>query len=154
LDLNGGPIVPSTDFDFDSFFFNNDAGGDDGNVMDYTADSASTAFLDEVPSPAHSAKAVSPMVGLRGLSPEVSTTGAAAAGAGGSRKRKSDVSELDHHHLHPGNGGGALGLGGMSGVRPSVLLQPDVGAAVSSILHEDVESSGVGGSKAKRRKEK
>ncbi|RXW24193.1 hypothetical protein EST38_g1636 [Candolleomyces aberdarensis] len=144
LDLNGGP---SADFDFDSFFFNNDAGGD-GNMMDYTADAASTAFLDEVPSPAHSARAVSPMMGLRGLSPEVSTAGAGTGAAGGnSRKRKSDVSELDF------GAGGALGLG-LGGVRPSALLQPDVGAAVSSILQEGRESSAGVGSKAKRRKEK
>ncbi|KAJ2935504.1 hypothetical protein H1R20_g1590, partial [Candolleomyces eurysporus] len=147
--LAGNASDPSntTDFDFDSFFFNNDAGGD-GNMMDYTADAASTAFLDEVPSPAHSASAVSPMMGLRGLSPEVSTSGAGAAATGGnSRKRKSDVSELDF------GGGGGLGLG-LGGVRPSTLLQPDVGAAVSGILQEGGELSAGVGSKAKRRKEK
>ncbi|KAF6763713.1 transcription factor Hsf1 [Ephemerocybe angulata] len=94
MDLN---MPMSADFDFDSFL-NALPSSTDGNGMDFT-DAASTAFLDEAPSPTGSA--ASPIANLRHLSPDVSTNGSGKAGQLGAgfgfnaKKRKSDVSELD-----------------------------------------------------------
>lgn len=121
LDIN------PADFDFDSFF-NTLPNGSGSDVMDYTADSASTAFLDEVPSPASTA---SPVQSLRPLSPEVSTGGVGPSGlSGNARKRKSDVSDLD-----------GAGLGGFQAGAPATTLLTDVTMSPTT-------------GKAKRRKEK
>ena len=85
----------TADFDFDSFFNNLSSstaglGTDLDSGMDYT----STAFLDEVPTPASSSdQTASPVLSLRQeVLPEVSGVGLAK----GSRKRKSDVAiDLD-----------------------------------------------------------
>ena len=85
----------TADFDFDSFFNNLSSstaglGTDLDSGMDYT----STAFLDEVPTPASSSdQTASPVLSLRQeVVPEVSGVGPAK----GTRKRKSDVAiDLD-----------------------------------------------------------
>lgn len=97
------PGTAPTDFDFDTFFNNLSSSADvrTDDSVDY-GDIASTAFLDEVPSPANSHP--SPMEGLRQISPEVGVAAAAlnaandannvatsAPTATTTRKRKSDA---------------------------------------------------------------
>jgi hypothetical protein len=95
-----GP-APSVDFDFDSFFNNIASSTTD---LDSDLDFSSTAFLDEVPTPASSSdQTASPVLSMRqNVAPEVSGVGgssnaftAAAGGVGGpakgTRKRKSEV---------------------------------------------------------------
>ncbi|EAU80641.1 transcription factor Hsf1 [Coprinopsis cinerea okayama7 len=150
-----GPVPPA-DFDFDAFLNTlPSASANDG--MDYT-DAASTAFLDEVPSPASTT--TSPVQNLRGLSPEISTNGGSGlavpqpviptanagtkpptASPGLGRKRKSDVSELD---------GGALAMQFQT-VTPSAILP---GVTGSPHLHSASLSTNAANSKSKRRKEK
>jgi heat shock transcription factor, other eukaryote len=95
-----GP-TPAIDFDFDSFFNNIASSSTDlDSAMDYT----STAFLDEVPTPASSSdQTASPVLSLKqdvasevsGVGGSGSTFTSAAAGGGGpakgTRKRKSEV---------------------------------------------------------------
>ncbi|KAF8147566.1 hypothetical protein B0H34DRAFT_739175 [Crassisporium funariophilum] len=96
--------VPA-DFDFDSFFNNlsssssssGPAGGMNQDGVDY-GDLQSTAFLDEVPTPAstsgESTFTASPVQPLRQVSPELVMSGPGGASAGRTavgRKRKSDV---------------------------------------------------------------
>lgn len=97
------PGTAPTDFDFDTFFNNLSSSADvrTDDSVDY-GDVASTAFLDEVPSPADSHP--SPMEGLRHISPEVGVAAAALNAANDAnnvatsapittttRKRKSDA---------------------------------------------------------------
>lgn len=97
------PGTAPTDFDFDTFFNNLSSSADvhTDDSVDY-GDIASTAFLDEVPSPADSHS--SPIQGLRHISPEVGVAAAAlnaandannvatsAPTATTTRKRKSDA---------------------------------------------------------------
>lgn len=92
--------TPTADFDFDSFFSNIAASSTDidtdlDSAMDYT----STAFLDEVPTPASSSdQTASPVMPFKqDVTPEVSSLGMSGGGGGGNgpakgtRKRKSDA---------------------------------------------------------------
>jgi heat shock transcription factor len=114
------PGTAPTDFDFDTFFNNLSSSADvrTDDSVDY-GDIASTAFLDEVPSPVDSDP--SPMEGLRHISPEVGVAAAAlnaandannvATSAPTTRKRKSDAG-LVLQFGEMNDGAGSCGSGG------------------------------------------
>ena len=117
------PGTAPTDFDFDTFFNNLSSSADvrTDDSVDY-GDIASTAFLDEVASPADSHP--SPMEGLRHISPEVGMAAAALNAANDAnnfptsaptttttRKRKSDAG-LGSSFGQMNDGAGSYGSGG------------------------------------------
>ncbi|TFK22970.1 hypothetical protein FA15DRAFT_621656 [Coprinopsis marcescibilis] len=99
-----GPLSSTADFDFDSFFQALPA-APEGADMDY-GDLASSAFLDEVPSPANS---VSPIQNLRHLSPEVTSSANTSPAA---LKNGLNVPPL----LSSASVGTGAGGGGMEGI--------------------------------------
>lgn len=114
------PATAPTDFDFDTFFNNLSSSADvrTDDSVDY-GDIASTAFLDEVPSPSDSHP--SPMEGLRHISPEVGVAAAALNAANDAnnfpttttttRKRKSDAG-IGLQFGEMNDGAGSYGSGG------------------------------------------
>jgi hypothetical protein len=97
-------VTPTVDFDFDSFFNNIASSSTD---LDSGMDYSSTAFLDEVPTPASSSdQTASPVLSLRqdvasevsgvGGSSSTFTAGGGGGPAQGTSKRKSEVTmDLD-----------------------------------------------------------